>query len=434
MAKSKNIVPEVLEVEAEEVPVSAALQKTIDSEVKRFDPFESRVNELKEKYSGLVIVDINDREGYEEVRIAIGELRGVRTGTEKDKKNIKKPFLDACASIEAKSKWIIEEVKKIEDPLQKRKDEIDAEKEKITVEKKRKQEAAFLSRSVELTKMGAAFDGTSFTLEDVSYEAILLKEADEDVYATMFAKYKAIFDRHEAARIEQERLAAEAANNARLERIELEKFRAEQEARAAELKAEADRIAAQKEANEREERNRKAHEEEKLWRGRLNELNDVGWNGQEAFAKYDDSVVVASYTELLTLDPKAWQEVRDGHNTKNAEFLAAKKRTEEEAERKKEEERQAEIDRLKTEAEAKQAEAVAHALAMQAEEQVLRQKREEAERQRIESEKAELLAQGTDKNKWGHVVGQLKSIEWPEFSSGQFRKKAKELKAIIDAA
>ncbi len=191
--------------------VTTQVEKTIQQEVAKFDPFEARIAELKEKYQGLTIIDAEDKENYELVRVAISELRSIRTGTEKDKKEIKAPFLAACSTIEEKAKWIISEVKKIEDPLQKRKDEIDEEREREKAEKKRRQDAALFNRQLQLTKMGAAFDGTNFILEGVEVNMTLVREVDDETYEEqILPQFKEIFEKNEAIRIAEEDKKKEA--------------------------------------------------------------------------------------------------------------------------------------------------------------------------------------------------------------------------------
>ena len=216
--------------------VTTQVEKTIQQEVAKFDPFEARIAELKEKYQGLTIIDAEDKENYELVRVAISELRSIRTGTEKDKKEIKAPFLAACSTIEEKAKWIIAEVKKIEDPLQKRKDEIDEEREKEKAEKKRKQDAALFNRQLQLTKMGAQFDGANFILEGIEVNMALVREVDDETYeAEILPQFKEIFDRNEAVRIAEEEKKKEADRIFKEQQDELQRQQEEMRKRQEEM-------------------------------------------------------------------------------------------------------------------------------------------------------------------------------------------------------
>lgn len=436
MAKAKKQ-EEVLTIEAEEIidaPVSEMVQKTIDTEIKRFDPFEARLNELKEQYSGLAIKDVNDREGYEDVRLAIGELRKVRTETEKDKKAIKAPFLKACASIEEKSKWIIREVSKIEDPLQARKDEIDAERDRIKAEKKAQQDKQYTIRSLQLTKLGGQFTGTHFTIADHEFEAVLVRECDEDIYiSTILPPFQAAYEAAEMHRVEQERIAAEAAQKLADERAELERIRKEQQEQADKLKAEADRLARlQAEALEAE-RVRKAQAEEQLWRGRLNQLNNVGWNGKEAFARYDETIIIINYDQLLSLSNEDWHKIRDDHNAKNDEVAETKRLADKKKAVEMEAQRLAELEQARKEAEERQAKAVAEALAQAERQAEERRQKELAEKQRLEAEESERQAQLGDKEIVKQYVSTLKAVQVATPKSGQYRKIVNDIKAYLNA-
>lgn len=56
---------------------------------------------------------------------------------------------------------------------------------------------------------------------------------------------------------------------------------------------------------------------EKLWRDRLELLNDCGWNGQAAFDHKDDSVII-SYIQLITISDKAFEVIKNNWNSKIA--------------------------------------------------------------------------------------------------------------------
>jgi hypothetical protein len=387
------------------------IEESIKLEIARFDPFEARLLELKEQYSGLTINGIEDKEGYENVRLAIAELRGIRTGTTKDKAIIKKPFLQACETIETKSKWIIAEVSKIEDPLQKLKDDIDAEKEKIKQAKQTAQQATFIKRSIHLSNMGAIFDGTNFILDDVSYEGVLVKEADEDVYLEfILPKFQKVFDQREIIRLAEEKVKQEAAEKEKQER---EAFAAAQ----AELKRAQDELIAQQQSAEREraeivrkeqerldaERKEKERQQTALQSKRLNEL--LPYN------KYGESVDMATLWTWSDTDfNKILGNKKEEYEVAQAK-IAEENRIERERQIKLAEEAAAERERLRIEHEQKQA---------------ILKAQQEAER------KAEELAKAGEKANWEAVVAQIAAIKIPAFRSSQYRSIAKQAQAAID--
>lgn len=414
MAK-KNANTDVIELEAEEmteVPVSEQLEKAINKEIAKFNPFEARLNELKEKYKETGIKDIDDRDGYEETRIAIGELRKIRTGTANDKKIIKAPFLAACSSIEDKSKWIISEVEKIENVLQARKDEIDLEKEKIKQERLRRESERLVVRSAQLLKMGATFDGTSYTLEDVSYDLALIRESDEEIYTTnILPKYDTIFQQKEAIRLETERVRNEQLAAEKKEREEFERQQAE-------LKRQQEELREKQIAEDKKEQQRIAHEERvkaeqkrAMFAERLSKLKGWNFNGltvsrnNDIFGSVDDLVSLPS-DEFEALVTKNDAEVSE------MEAISAKKALEVQHER----------------------ERIAVAKALQEE----KERQQEANRlaelkkqQEADKKQAELDAAG-DKTKWAETVNYLKKCPLYDMRSGQYRTKSAILREKID--
>jgi len=378
--------------------VTTQVEETIQKEVSRFDPFEARISELKEKYSGLTITDIEDKENYELVRVAISELRSIRTGTEKDKKEIKAPFLAACSTIEEKAKWIIAEVKKIEDPLQKRKDEIDEEREKEKAEKKRKQDAALFQRQLQLTKMGAQFDGTNFVLEGVEVNMALVREVDEETYNTqILSQFKEIFDRNEKIRIEEEEKKKAADLLLKQQQEALEKQQAE-------LKERQDALDKQ----QREIEQRQKEEAEKILRSRMNTLTVAGM-------KYNPNNNTFFYDELL-------ESLEDIKNDTESGFEARYKILKEGINKREKEKAEA---RLKKQEDDKQA-AITAALEKQKKDQESADAAKKEQEKLDNLRKEEELAQSSDKVKWEAILSLLPTdaaLKEISFKSPKYRKK-----------
>lgn len=417
------------------------VQKVISGEVAKFDKFESRLNELKEQYKDLAIIDVNDKEGYENVRVAIGELRSIRTGTDADKKSIKAPFLAACSTIEERSKWIIAEVSKIEAPLQKRKDEIDEEKEKIKADKKAKQEQAFVKRSLQLTKMGANFsDGVNFILEDVSYEAVLIKEVDDDIYeSTILPKYQKIFDRNELERIRQENEEKERKKKDEEDREKLRKQQQELQEALDKLKRDQEELQRQKDNAAREEQEKAEKELADRTKKRVAQITGIGlqFNGVSEY-RYKDAFI--KLDEVKNFQDDEWDRVV---NTANKIVLEIKEK--EESDRK-EQERQREImntRKAKGETRLRLLDAVCfegdamvlgglsdieweavYRDATRAYEELKKKQWFDDEKKKSEEEEQKRkddLAQADDKTKWTHLLSQINSISVPEFKSNKYK-------------
>lgn len=412
MSKTNHI--EEIDVE-ELLDTSTQVAKVISTELSKFDPFENRIAELKEQYAGLTIINLEDKEGYENVRLAIGELRSIRTGTTKDKAVIKKPFLDACASIEEKSKWIIAEVSKIEDPLQKRKDEIDEEKEKIKREKYAEQEKLFIQRSMELSNMGAIFDGTHFVLDEVRHEGAAIRELDEAGWKEyVLPKFNDAFVKREEIRIAEEIVKSEQAERERLEREEFAKAQEELKRQQDELELQKQQAENARLEMERKEQIRIAEENKKVqeeqdnkFTERLSKLSGWSFNG---FTVSDHGKIFGSKEDLLVLTHNEFVDIAANNEMYESTLLQI-------AEKKKQEE----IEK-------------ATELALQKERERIEEENRLAtvKREQEEQRKSEELAKAGDKANWEDYIAKIEAIKQPSFRSGQYRKIAAVAKEKVE--
>lgn len=201
-------------------------------ELVKLNPYKVKANELYEKYKHLETKEITNREEYDEVKEAEKELGTIRKDTEKDRKVYVKPFNTIVDNINDEAKEITAITDKLEPVLKKkRKDWEDKEAEKKEAEKRAK-ELKYANRIAELTKMGVLLDGSDFVLDDVAYEAALIKDADDDIYQSMFDAFKAKFDVLEVERkAEADRKAAEQKelDDLRKQKAEMEEFKRQKE-------------------------------------------------------------------------------------------------------------------------------------------------------------------------------------------------------------
>lgn len=433
------------------------LETKIENELVKQNVTEKLIAKLKADYMPLTIAGQHDREGYEAIVAARKDCKRWRILAKNICENGRESAIAEQKLWIAKQKDVTDKISEVEDYLEKQEKDFEEERDRLKAEKKRQQEAAFLSRSVELTKMGASFDGTSFTLEEVSYEAVLLKEADEDVYATMFAKYKTIFDKNQQAAAELEESRADAAAKLELERAELKNLRKEREELQAQIKADEERrekerkdadlqkfqfrlaqlegynyngltvsyegaiignmqdiisipmdefeakvVAHKAMLAEREEQRKKlekANEERKAKQDkRISQLYELGLKFDFAggyFVNYD---VFIHTLDIQTFDDQKWQETMEKTLTHINEYKAAEAQRQKE---KTETERNAAIEK-----------------ALQRE----REKREEEARQEQETRQNE-LAKANDTQKWQSFLNQLSIIQVPEFKSSQYKNK-----------
>lgn len=476
----------IITVEAEEIPLEKKVEGVIKQELIKGNITEAVIAELKEKYLPLTINGQEDKEGFLAVQEARKEVKRIRILAERIcKKGREQALLEQKLWV-TKEKEVVAKFSEVEDYLEKQEKDWEKERDRIKAEKKKKQDEAFILRQAELTKFGATYLDGSFVLEDVSYEVPLLREADDETYAIMRDQYKVIFDSREVARLEQERIKAEEDQKREAERVELEQLRKDKEAQEA-----------QRKAAEEEAKKQKEIDDEIRYTSRFNELKGARWNPatQAAYADYNHTVCIATKNALLAWSNEEWHTVRDVHNKKVEEIAEARRQDEEKRVKEIEEQRKAEAERaeryqgriaklyelglgfdystrmfinydvslpaedikgyedekwdqvletttrtveafkIRQEGERKAREEAdkeaAIAKALKEEEEKRNIKKSEDERLALEA--AERLTASNDKEKWNHLVASLQSVDFPEFKSSQYRKKANDLKNQLNA-
>lgn len=388
MAKSKAKDSEVLEAEVipDNVPVPQLVENAIQGELKRFDPFEKRISELKE-YSKLTITGQEDREGYAAVKDAIAVLRGIRTGTAKDKAIIKKPFWDACAAIEAKAKWIVNEVSAIEDPLQHAKDFYDTEKDRLKQERIEFENRRYAKRIQIVTKLGAELQLDGYVSGDYICTENNMRNSDNDLFDTIILpKFQAIWDEKEKTRIQAEKDQEEA-------RIAFQKQQDDFKKQQEELKRQQDEF---EESQKKVEKIEKDKKESKI-RDREAQLKSMGFEYQFPSGNYifGDEESITVHPPMFEVNDTDWDEfvISSEHNIKRIKAIvdekkAAVKKVEDEKIATKAIEEQKEKDRL------------------------------------IELERQEKLNASADTEKWADFINRLSAVKIPEFKSRQYKNMA----------
>ncbi len=186
------------------------------------DPYVARMNELRVIYGGIKINGVDDKENIELAKKAVSELTKIRTGSERDKKTIKRPLLDACDIVEGKWSFIETGVKSIEDPIRKQLKEVADEEDRLKREKKQKQEERFILRQQELSSMGVLYADGRFSLNDVSYEMTVVKDTDDSVYENILNQFKDAFEINKKAAEEKEKQAQAVRDKLEQDRKDLE--------------------------------------------------------------------------------------------------------------------------------------------------------------------------------------------------------------------
>lgn len=286
------------------------LEPKISKELIKENITEKVIEHLRLNYGNLKLKSLEDKETYIEIKNAKKVVAKVRTtATKVCKAGREEAIREQKLWIEAEKK-VIGKIKEVEDVLDAEIEKFETEEARKEAEEKERKESAYINRQAELTKMGATYSNGSFVLGDVSFEATLIKDADEDIYAeTILPKYKEVYEVLEAERIEKERVASEKAAELKRQQEELEQKQREFEQKQAEFKRQQEEL----------------EQRQKLIQHRSTVLSSLGmiFNGNEYF--FED--VNVHNTEIVTLDESKWveliQKITPLINEKKAEKIKA---------------------------------------------------------------------------------------------------------------
>lgn len=414
---AKAIKPVVLD--AEEIP----LEEQIENQLVKQNVTEAVIAGLKEKFGGLALKDLNDKEGYLEIKEARKEVRQWGILAEKICKVGREDAIKIQKLWLSKEKEVLGKIAEVQDPLDAELKKYEDEQERIEQEKIRKQEEANIQRQSTLAKYGAIYQDGHFVLNHISYEAILIKDADQDIWEnTILPKYLAEYEKNEAERVAQEKKREEEMLALRKQQEEMEEQRRELERQQNEFRQQQESLRLQQEAADRERRlaeedaaRRKREEETALISRRVTQLKGVTWNGVTPSYTYNHEIIIKQQ-EVLDMSEEDFGLFRDKHNNRVDEELKA-------AEEKRQEEIR-ERERLAAEAAAK-----AERERIEREQQEAKQLGEaEAKRQAEEALKA------SDKTKWESFLNSVEGLIIAELNmkSPSYKNKIADAKKLLE--
>jgi DNA repair exonuclease SbcCD ATPase subunit len=220
MTKQKNT-----PIEGEILPPTA--DQYIEQAVKSYNVTDAAIGKLREAYANLTIKDTSDKEGYEQVRAAIADVRSLRTGIEAKRKELIEFPLKFQREVNAEAKRITAELEAIEGPLKDKKAYIDNEAERLRKEAEERKRAIYMERTNALFNMGCTFNGSFYALDGSRYGLDVLHVTPAEVEALeehqWNAGYGAMLALSEKIKFAEEAEAAEKAAEAeRLAAIEAE--------------------------------------------------------------------------------------------------------------------------------------------------------------------------------------------------------------------
>jgi hypothetical protein len=382
-----------------------SLEKVIQTKLVQNNVTDQVLTALKDRYSGLKLKELDDKESYLEIKAAVKDCAKVRNLAVKVCKEGREDAVRIQKLWVAKEKEVVARVAEVETPLDEEIAKFDAEVERKINEEKQRKEEEFINRQSTLTKMGAVYVGGNFVLGDVSFELELVKGSSEDVWEeAVVPKYREEYEKIQAVKIAEERKKAEEEAEMRRKQEEFQRQQEEFQKQQAEFQ------------RQKEEADKKAKAEmDSMIRNRCIQLESLG---MKFYFQHDaylfEDVNVDNKTEISLLGSDEW----DALVEKIKPIIEERKVA---AQKQEEEKRAAEIEAAKVEAAKKERERLEEA-ARQA----------EIRRQQEEARKAEELAQASEKDKYSALIAEISAIKLPEMRSSQYRTKVAAIRKKID--
>lgn len=338
---------------------------TIDQakDLVHLNALETEIIELKEGYKTLTIDGPDDKDGYEKVRAAIAVLRPKRTGLDRERKDVVRPYNEVVKFINGKYDAIgslIQEGPGGELELKSKKDAVDEILEKEKEAKRLEEESKINNRINEILKY-MTFDGSYYSIQhrdlgisETSIGVVEIRTMSDELFAQFL---QMVIEKHSKIAAELERVAAlekqkqeekEAAD--KKEREEFEKKKRLLDEQEQKMKQQ------QKEIQEQQEKIDKANKEAE--QNRINGIirhrsavltsMELKYNENDATFEYDGEVLIADGGGIAEHDDVEWLDLLDklkaiisNKKFKAEEFLKQKAQEEKDRMDRQEQERQA---------------------------------------------------------------------------------------------
>lgn len=217
------------------------IETTITTEIAEYNATAAALADLRSKYEK-VLFPVETPKGMKDALAARKELRDIRFGLEKMRKEIKEPALRRCQLIDSEAKEITARLTALEDPIDKqiKAEEQRKEAEKLERERVERERVAAIRTKIDFIKR-LPFDSANDSAEDIATTIDELEPLQiDDSYAEFAAEAQAA---KEGALIALQTLHVttkareEEAARLKAEREELDRQRAELERMRAELEA-----------------------------------------------------------------------------------------------------------------------------------------------------------------------------------------------------
>ncbi len=184
-----------------------------DQQLKRFELTPKDIaNNLREKYAGLTISGLADKEGYRAVSEARSEIRQKRLAVEKTRKALTEDAVAYQRKINAYAKELTELITPIEDHLAAELDRYEAEKERVKREKAEAEAKRVAGLSKMLLEAGCQFDGMRYFYRDMEVLNQHLPAMDEEALRIFADAVQTMKAKDDAEKAEKEARQKKAAN------------------------------------------------------------------------------------------------------------------------------------------------------------------------------------------------------------------------------
>jgi len=228
-----------VEVVKEELSIELRVSNAFSSELGKLGISEDELRADAEKAMTIVIKDLNDKEGWKQADEARKNLKVKRVTIQKTGKYIRDEANAYAKRVITRQDELVGLIDEAETYLDNRQKEIQAEKDRIKQIEEDKKTERFTTRTVELTQLGASFNGSSFILGEMVVAASDIKNSSQELYQqNVLIPFEQIYEKLRVEKIAEEERLAEERRVAEEERATAERLRMEAEQKLAEERAE----------------------------------------------------------------------------------------------------------------------------------------------------------------------------------------------------
>lgn len=219
------------------------IDQRVQKEIVKFNIADAGVNDLIKRSEGLEVASLDDVDKYEEIKTVLRDFVSTRTGIDKKRKEINKPFDDIIKGVNEEGKRLTSLLAPHEQRLAEEKAKFDAWKKEEDERLEREEEERLNKRVEELKSAGLVFNPESMLYEVgdvISLDVVTIKKQTETDYAFLLEKVRSERAKIEK-RLEEERLEREE-NEKKQRELEEKNERDRLELRAEKLETRAGRL------------------------------------------------------------------------------------------------------------------------------------------------------------------------------------------------